>query len=410
MATAMQEAYGQPMTSLGQGGSIPLCNVFEETYPDAEIILIGVEEPRPSSTPPTRAWTPRDRSHGPDRGLFLERYAHMPSLRTSGEGVPKQGRRVLQAGAGDPDRCRHVRGPGHRPGTPSRDSEAGVGQQPEHRQPATEAETSSLSPRHTRGFVGVAGIEPTPRRTTPWCTIRERICLTTQSGERHHATPQSVQLLMERSHTNQNDWLDAKASTPGPRCTRGPRRPLRGERCARTARTRPLNDALTVNLLRRRCGSRACMDHAGGRLVRKAADLDDRCGGVDKGLPAVPGELAQLLAGLSGSDSEEFHDGAFGLPDSCGPARPSDPRVLRCEGRRRPRYTACPRVRGGTRADPERRPRGSTGFVGKDQRGNGTNRRCNGAYEGRDSAGCRTCRPRLQGGPRIAAEGSGSPE
>jgi acetylornithine deacetylase/succinyl-diaminopimelate desuccinylase-like protein len=45
MAAAMEEAYGRPMTFLGQGGSIPLCNVFEETYPDAEIILMGVEEP-----------------------------------------------------------------------------------------------------------------------------------------------------------------------------------------------------------------------------------------------------------------------------------------------------------------------------------------------------------------------------
>ena len=33
------------MVSLGQGGSIPPCNVFAETYPDAEIILMGVEEP-----------------------------------------------------------------------------------------------------------------------------------------------------------------------------------------------------------------------------------------------------------------------------------------------------------------------------------------------------------------------------
>ena len=33
------------MTSLGQGGSIPLCNVFAETYPEAELILMGVEEP-----------------------------------------------------------------------------------------------------------------------------------------------------------------------------------------------------------------------------------------------------------------------------------------------------------------------------------------------------------------------------
>ena len=45
MASAMQEAYGRPMTHLGQGGSIPLCNVFQETYPDAELILMGVEEP-----------------------------------------------------------------------------------------------------------------------------------------------------------------------------------------------------------------------------------------------------------------------------------------------------------------------------------------------------------------------------
>lgn len=42
---AMQEAYGRPYTTLGQGGSIPLCNVFADTYPDAEIILMGVEEP-----------------------------------------------------------------------------------------------------------------------------------------------------------------------------------------------------------------------------------------------------------------------------------------------------------------------------------------------------------------------------
>ncbi len=45
MGTAMHEAYGTPMATLGQGGSIPLCNVFADTYPGAEIILLGVEEP-----------------------------------------------------------------------------------------------------------------------------------------------------------------------------------------------------------------------------------------------------------------------------------------------------------------------------------------------------------------------------
>ncbi len=43
---AMQAAYGKPLGTAGQGGSIPLCNVFQETYPDAEIILMGVEEPQ----------------------------------------------------------------------------------------------------------------------------------------------------------------------------------------------------------------------------------------------------------------------------------------------------------------------------------------------------------------------------
>ncbi|WP_344485364.1 dipeptidase [Glycomyces endophyticus] len=42
---AMGEAFGKPCTTLGQGGSIPLCNVFADTFPDAEIILMGVEEP-----------------------------------------------------------------------------------------------------------------------------------------------------------------------------------------------------------------------------------------------------------------------------------------------------------------------------------------------------------------------------
>ncbi|GAA0468637.1 dipeptidase [Paractinoplanes deccanensis] len=45
LAAAMKEAFGREMTTLGQGGSIPLCNVFADTYPDAEIILMGVEEP-----------------------------------------------------------------------------------------------------------------------------------------------------------------------------------------------------------------------------------------------------------------------------------------------------------------------------------------------------------------------------
>jgi cysteinylglycine-S-conjugate dipeptidase len=58
LAAAMQEAYGRQMSTLGQGGSIPLCNVLADTYPDAGIILMGVEEPLTSCTPRTKASTP----------------------------------------------------------------------------------------------------------------------------------------------------------------------------------------------------------------------------------------------------------------------------------------------------------------------------------------------------------------
>jgi cysteinylglycine-S-conjugate dipeptidase len=43
---AMYEAYGTPAVALGQGGSIPLCTTLAATYPNAEIVLMGVEEPR----------------------------------------------------------------------------------------------------------------------------------------------------------------------------------------------------------------------------------------------------------------------------------------------------------------------------------------------------------------------------
>jgi cysteinylglycine-S-conjugate dipeptidase len=43
MGSAMKEAYGRDAVLLGQRGSIPLCNVPAETYPEAELILMGVE-------------------------------------------------------------------------------------------------------------------------------------------------------------------------------------------------------------------------------------------------------------------------------------------------------------------------------------------------------------------------------
>jgi acetylornithine deacetylase/succinyl-diaminopimelate desuccinylase-like protein len=76
LSSAMADAFGRPMTTLGQGGSIPLCNVFADTYPEAEIILIGVEEPRALIHAPNESVDPREIAHmALTEALFLQRYA-----------------------------------------------------------------------------------------------------------------------------------------------------------------------------------------------------------------------------------------------------------------------------------------------------------------------------------------------
>lgn len=76
MATAMKEAYGTEMTHLGQGGSIPLCNVLDETFPDAEIILMGVEEPQALIHAPNESVDPGElAAMALVEALFLQRYA-----------------------------------------------------------------------------------------------------------------------------------------------------------------------------------------------------------------------------------------------------------------------------------------------------------------------------------------------
>ena len=76
MAAAMLEAYGVPLTTLGQGGSIPLCNVFAETYPEAELILMGVEEPLALIHAPNESVDPSEiQAMALSIALFLQRYA-----------------------------------------------------------------------------------------------------------------------------------------------------------------------------------------------------------------------------------------------------------------------------------------------------------------------------------------------
>lgn len=45
LAGALGDAFGTATVTSGEGGSIPLCVVLAEQYPEAEILLLGVEEP-----------------------------------------------------------------------------------------------------------------------------------------------------------------------------------------------------------------------------------------------------------------------------------------------------------------------------------------------------------------------------
>jgi acetylornithine deacetylase/succinyl-diaminopimelate desuccinylase-like protein len=64
------------MTTLGQGGSIPLCNVFADTYPQAEMILMGVEEPQCLIHAPNESVDPREiEAMALVEALFFQRYA-----------------------------------------------------------------------------------------------------------------------------------------------------------------------------------------------------------------------------------------------------------------------------------------------------------------------------------------------
>jgi acetylornithine deacetylase/succinyl-diaminopimelate desuccinylase-like protein len=72
---AMREAYGKPLSTAGQGGSIPLCNIFQDTYPDAEVILMGVEEPLTLMHAPNESVDPTEIANmALAEALFLQNY------------------------------------------------------------------------------------------------------------------------------------------------------------------------------------------------------------------------------------------------------------------------------------------------------------------------------------------------
>jgi len=75
LRTGLEEAYGHQLATEGQGGSIPLCNVLQETYPDAEIMLYGVEEPTCLIHAPNESVHPSEIEHiALAEALFLRRY------------------------------------------------------------------------------------------------------------------------------------------------------------------------------------------------------------------------------------------------------------------------------------------------------------------------------------------------
>ncbi|MBF6325495.1 dipeptidase [Nocardia cyriacigeorgica] len=75
MESALAAAYGRPATTQGQGGSIPLCNVFADAYPDAEIMLLGVEEPQCLIHAPNESVDPTEIEHlALAEALFLATY------------------------------------------------------------------------------------------------------------------------------------------------------------------------------------------------------------------------------------------------------------------------------------------------------------------------------------------------
>jgi cysteinylglycine-S-conjugate dipeptidase len=75
MSAALEESYGRSPTTQGQGGSIPLCNVFQQTFPAAEIMLMGVEEPKCLIHAPNESVDPSEIEHmALAEALFLSNY------------------------------------------------------------------------------------------------------------------------------------------------------------------------------------------------------------------------------------------------------------------------------------------------------------------------------------------------
>jgi acetylornithine deacetylase/succinyl-diaminopimelate desuccinylase-like protein len=76
---ALKDAYGKPSVVQGAGGSIPLCSILQGLYPQAEIMLIGVEEPQCLIHAPNESVDPSEiENTALAVALFLSRIAPTP--------------------------------------------------------------------------------------------------------------------------------------------------------------------------------------------------------------------------------------------------------------------------------------------------------------------------------------------
>lgn len=76
MIAARQPGVRPTVSHSWAGRPIPLCNVFTDTYPDAQIILIGVEEPKALIHAPNESVHPDEIANmALTEALFLQNYA-----------------------------------------------------------------------------------------------------------------------------------------------------------------------------------------------------------------------------------------------------------------------------------------------------------------------------------------------
>lgn len=78
LGQSLAAAYGaEEFTTVGSGGSIPLCTALQDAFPQAEIALFGVEEPKSTIHSPNESVAPSEIIHvAAAEALFLLNYAN----------------------------------------------------------------------------------------------------------------------------------------------------------------------------------------------------------------------------------------------------------------------------------------------------------------------------------------------